>query len=186
MQNSNPGQGQAGSNGSSGAHTGGQQSALQPKSGQQGQQPSGSANAPAKGPDAQSSQSGQGSASGQQRSESQALQQGDAQGQGSVSQRPAGGETLARTAQGAHRAVDATVEKVAPVIDAVHDKLESARGAAQGAKDAASDVQDQIGAAKDQAGEWIGAAREAIVQNPFGAIAGAFLLGAVYVATKRR
>ena len=79
-----------------------------------------------------------------------------------------------------------TVDNVAPVIDSVHDKVESAKGAAQGVKDAASDVQDQLGAAKDQAGKWIGAARDAIVQNPFAAIAGAFLIGAVYASAKRR
>lgn len=83
-------------------------------------------------------------------------------------ERPAGGETLARAAQGAHRAVDATVAKVAPIVDGVHDKVESVKGAVS------------------TADEWIVAAREAIKANPFAAIAGAALIGAAYMSLKRR
>ncbi len=178
MQNSNTGQGQPDANdgNQSKGQAGGQQSAFQSRNDQQGQA-GGASSASGK---REQSQPSQVSGSGQQGSNAQASQQGDG------SQRPAGGETLARAAQGAHRAVDATVEKVAPVVDAVHDKVESVKGAPQGAEDVASDVHDKLAAAKGQAGEWIGAAREVIVQNPFAAIAGAFLLGAAYVAAKRR
>ena len=82
--------------------------------------------------------------------------------------RPAGGETLARVAQGAHQAVDATVAKVAPVVDGVHDKVESARSAVASTQ------------------EWVGAAREAIQARPFAAITGALLVGAAWMSLRKR
>jgi ElaB/YqjD/DUF883 family membrane-anchored ribosome-binding protein len=85
-----------------------------------------------------------------------------------ASQRPAGGETLARAAQGAHDAVDATVAKVAPLVDGVHDKVESARNAVTTGQ------------------EWVDAAREAIQSRPFAAVAGALLVGAAYMSLRRR
>jgi len=158
-----------------------QQSAYPSKGGQQSR-----GSNPSSGP--QAGQPGQASNSpGQQGSGAQLRQEGGfAAGQGFGSQRPAGGETLARITQGAHQAVDATAAKVAPAVDAVHDKVEAAKGAAQGVKDAAANAKDKVGAAKDEAAEWVGAARDAIVQNPFAAIVGAFLIGAAYASLKRR
>lgn len=88
-------------------------------------------------------------------------------------QRPAGGETLARAAQGAHQAVDATVAKVAPVIDGVQERVDAAKGAAATAKDALAN-------AKDSADEWLSAARDTVRAHPLAAIAGALLVGAAY------
>ena len=82
--------------------------------------------------------------------------------------RPVGGATLARVAQGAHQAVDATVAKVAPVVDGVHDKVESARSAVASTQ------------------EWVGAARQAIQARPFAAIAGALLVGAAWMSLRKR
>jgi hypothetical protein len=96
--------------------------------------------------------------------------------------RPAGGETLARAASGAHRAVDSTVEKVAPVIDAVHDKVESAKASVQGAKDQANKLRGDVQQARDAAAEWIGAARDAVREHPLAAMAGAFLVGIAIVS----
>lgn len=104
------------------------------------------------------------------------------------SQRPAGGETLARAAAGAHHAVDAAVAKVAPVVDTVHDKVESVRGVAQGVKDKASDLGEGALKAKDEIGEWMVAARDAVRAHPFAAIGVALLLGVAYssIGSKRR
>ncbi|MET0383417.1 MAG: hypothetical protein ABW032_08345 [Burkholderiaceae bacterium] len=103
-------------------------------------------------------------------------------------QRPAGGETLARAAQGAHAAVDATVGKVAPVIDGVHDKIESAKGAANAAKDTIANGKQAIQSRVDEVGEWISAARDAVRTHPLAALAAAIVVGAAYnsLTSKKR
>ena len=104
-----------------------------------------------------------------------------------ATERPAGGELLARAAQGAHAAVDATVAKVAPVIDGVHDKVEAVRDAAGAARDAAVNGKQAISDRVDEVGEWVGAARDAVRAHPFAAIAAALLVGAAYNSlTSRR
>jgi len=104
----------------------------------------------------------------------------------STSLRPAGGETLARAAAGAHRAVDSTVEKVAPVVDAVHDRVESAKASVQGAKDQVYKLRDDARQAQDAAAEWIGAARGAVREHPLAAMFGALLVGAAIVSVTSR
>ncbi len=96
--------------------------------------------------------------------------------------RPAGGETLARAANGAHRAVDATVAKVAPVVDAVHDKVVAVREVAQGVEDTAARLQSNAEQAKDAAAAWLSAAREVVRAHPLAAVGGALLIGAAYMS----
>jgi hypothetical protein len=101
---------------------------------------------------------------------------------GATPTRPAGGETLARAAAGAHRAVDSTVERVAPVVDAVHDKVESAKASVQGARNQVYKLRDEAQQAQDTAAAWIGAARDTVRGHPLAAMAGALLVGAAIVS----
>jgi hypothetical protein len=105
-----------------------------------------------------------------------------------ASSRPPGGETLAHAAAAVHHAVDVTVEKVAPVVDGVHDKVESARASIHEAKVQAARLRDDARQARDTTAEWIGAARDAVREHPLAAFAGALLLGAALgsAASSRR
>ena len=104
----------------------------------------------------------------------------------SGAQRPAGGETLARVVQGAHAAVDGTAAKVAPVIDGVQAKVDGVRHAVDSARDTVANgqqsLQDGVDKLVDTKDEWIGAARTAIREHPFAAVATALLIGAAYVS----
>jgi len=104
----------------------------------------------------------------------------------SGAQRPAGGETLARVVQGAHAAVDGTAAKVAPVIDGVQAKVDSVKQAVDSAKDTVANskqsLQDGVHKLADTKDEWIDAARTAIREHPFAAVATALLIGAAYVS----
>ncbi len=101
-------------------------------------------------------------------------------------QRPAGGETLARVVHGAHAAVDGTAAKVAPVIDGVQARVDNVRQAVDSARDTVANskqsLQDGVDKLVDTKDEWIGAARTAIREHPFAAVATALLIGAAYVS----
>jgi len=101
-------------------------------------------------------------------------------------QRPAGGETLARVVQGAHAAVDGTAAKVAPVIDDVQAKVDGVKQAVSSARDTVANgkqsLHDGVDKLVDTKDEWIGAARTAIREHPFAAVATALLIGAAYVS----
>ncbi len=74
---------------------------------------------------------------------------------------PAVQKLFQRAVDGAHDAIDGAAKKVAPVVDGVSNVSQT--------KDA-----------------WIGAARDAIREHPFAAVATALLAGAAYVSLSSR